>query len=339
MGKASSMWGKTKGKVGGLVYAISGGEQIVREYNPNVANPSTVDQMNQRAKLKLMSQMSAALAPVIAMTKTGLVSARNKFVKLNSQFAYAVDGVAQVSYENMQLTEGNLGLPMINGDVGDSTMWAYFQEEPSPNIKRVVWCLFRKTEEGTLEYINSVISSERENDTHKPGHTCYFLANVMYIGGVSAPTVDYVLYAYGIVDTSAQATVNYGNLSVADATDIANLVANRKIAFTDYQLTQTRGSTWQRGATAPQYSGTAIQPNQVRIFVTATNGGTVTGGGVYTIGDTATLQATAASGYAFVRWTRNGGASYSTNNPLSLEVSEQLDLVAVFQVSGNNDSL
>lgn len=333
MGKTSSMWGKTTGKVGGLVYATSGGEQIVREYNPNVANPNTTAQVDQRAKMKLMSQMAATLEPVISMQKNGLVSKRNKFTKANFKFTYASGGVAQVSYENLQLTEGQLGLPMINGYIGDSCINLYLEENPSINIKRVVWCLFKKTEEGKLQFIQSQIVTEREEHTGK----FFEWGKAEYIGlGVAS---DYVIYAYGMVDTSAQASARYGNLNVSDATDIANLVANRNINYTDFQFTQTRGATWKRGANSPTYTGTEeIQPNQVRIYVTATNGGTVSGAGVYDIGAEVTLQATAASGFHFVKWQFNGGGDYSTKNPVKFNATEQMDLVAIFD-AGGNDSL
>lgn len=325
------MWGKTTGKVGGLVYATAGGEQIVREYNPNVSNPSTDAQVNQRAKMKLMSQLSASLASVIAMTKTGLVSKRNKFTKINFEYAYAVDGTAQVSYENLQLTEGNLSLPQIGGTAQDGRMQVFFADAPSANISRVVWCIFTKTSEGKLEFVDSHIVSERGN----AGAYFAWLSNVSF-GINTSPSQDYVIYAYGMIDTNAQATARYGNLNVETATDLAKLVATRALDYQNYQFTGTRGATWKRGETQPQYSGTAIGPNQIRVYVTATTGGTVSGGGVYDIGDEVTLTATANTGFDFVKWQINGGGDYSTRNPVTLTASETIDLVAVFEVHSND---
>lgn len=329
MGKASSMWGKTTGKVGGLVYATAGGEQIVREYSPNVSNPSTTAQVDQRAKMKLMSQLSASLASVIAMTKTGLVSKRNKFTKINFEYTYAVDGKAQVSYENLQLTEGNLSLPQIGGTMQDGKMQVFFADAPSANIRRVVWCLFTKTSEGKLEFVDSHIISERGN----AGSYFAWLTDVSF-GVQTSPSQDYVIYAYGMIDTNSQATTRYGNLNVETATDLATLVASRTLDYQNYQFTGTRGATWKRGENQPQYSGTAIGPNQVRVYATATNGGTVSGAGVYDIGDTVTLTATPDSGYEFVKWQVNGGGDYSTSNPVTLTASETVDLVAVFNYVG-----
>lgn len=336
MGKTSSMWGKTTGKVGGLVYATAGGEQIVREYNPNVANPSTDAQVNARAKMKLLSQLSASLAPVIAMTKDGLVSKRNKFTSKNYNFAIATNGVAQISYENVQLTEGNLALPQITGSVQDGGMTVYFATNPSENIKRVVWACFRKTDDNNLEFVKSAIISTRQQNA--PVAQYFIWETDITVSPDPFPNESYVFYAYGMVDTSAQATARYGNLSVENATDIARLVTSRAISYQDFQLTQTRGATWERGQTAPTYSGSSADPTKVRVYATATQGGTVSGSGLYDVGATVTLTATPDSGYEFVKWQINGGGDYATRNPVTFTATEMMDLVAIFNFVGN-DSL
>lgn len=321
------MWGKTSGKVGGLVYATSGGETIVREYNPNVANPSTTAQVDQRARMKLMSQISASLAPSLAIQRSGLVSARNKFTKINFANTYALNGVAQCSYENLQLTEGNLGLPQIRviGEVLDTsrTVAAAFWDEPSKNISRIVYCLFSKSQEGKLSYISSQIVSARQKTV-----LGYFQATF-----IDVTAGDIVVYAYGMIDTSERATAQYGNLNVVDGSDIAKLVATRAISFTDYQFTQTRGTTL--GANNQPVVPTP--DGSVRIFATALgDGGTVTGGGTYEIGKSVTLTATPASGYTFRAWLRNGtNQVVSTSNPYTFDAATQLDLIAAFDYEGN----
>lgn len=334
MGKTTSMWGKTTGKVGGLVYATAGGEQIVREYNPNVANPSTDAQVNQRARMKLMSQLSASLAPCIAMTKDGLTSKRNKFVKKNFENTYALNGTAQVTYENLQLTEGNLGLPTIAAQAGPSEngrlLACSFMQAPSANIKRVVWCVFYKSTEGRLSFVESAIQETREYST---GDTIVYFMQTFE----DMPSGDLVIYVYGMVDTSEKATANYGNLNVVDGSDIARLVATRAISFTDYQFTQTRGTTMG----ANNHSILPPAENEVRIYATALgDGGTVSGGGNYQIGANVSLSATPASGYRFVRWVKNGTSeTLSTSNPYTFTAATQLDALAIFELSGGNESL
>ena len=57
--------------------------------------------------------------------------------------------------------------------------------------------------------------------------------------------------------------------------------------------------------------------------------GTVTGGGAYNSGATCTLTATPASGYEFLKWTKNG-AVVSTNPSYSFTVTENASYTAVF---------
>lgn len=61
-------------------------------------------------------------------------------------------------------------------------------------------------------------------------------------------------------------------------------------------------------------------------------GGTVTGGGAYWIGETCTLQAVANEGYTFVDWTENG-QQVSAEPTLSIFVMESQDLQANFSVN------
>ena len=70
----------------------------------------------------------------------------------------------------------------------------------------------------------------------------------------------------------------------------------------------------------------SIMPDSYTITVAAnpTNGGTVTGGGAYSNGQSCTVHATAATGYAFTNWTENG-----------TQVSSQADYT--FTVNGNRN--
>lgn len=339
MGKVTSLYGKTKGKIGSIVFSTSGGETIAREYNPHVANPNTMAQVNQRARMKLMSQLSAALAPVVAMRKEGLTSARNKFVQRNFGASYASGGVAQISYENVQLTSGNAGLPQLKWLAfqveQQPKLFTFFTDEPSTTIARVVHCLFRKTDEGKLEYVSSVISTERNAQIEGR----YFQASFDIAelnAETGALTANYVIYAYGMSDTSESASAHYGNLNVQNATDIARLIASRTISFSDYQFTQTRGASANSGTD----QSTDVPAGHARVFVTALGtGGSVSGGGTFEIGKQVTVVATPASGWTFQRWIYNGtNLTASTSASYTFTLNEQTDLVAVFD-GGGNDSL
>lgn len=61
------------------------------------------------------------------------------------------------------------------------------------------------------------------------------------------------------------------------------------------------------------------------------NGGTVTGGGTFSYGQSCTLTATPATGYTFINWTKNG-QQVSTNATYTFNVTESAAYVAHFQV-------
>lgn len=335
MAKNTSLFGKVSGKIGAVVFSTSGGQTISREYNPHVANPNTQAQIDQRARMKLMSQLSASVNNVIAMTKDGLVSKRNKFVKRNFGFSVASEGQAQISYENIQLTEGNAGFPAISGYPSGDTNELKFSlpTQPAPNISRVVWCIFKKDANSSLSLLYSAISNVRDEGLTGPYSGEFF--------GITMPedvlskedrNFDLVVYAYGMADNSEQATAQYGNMRVQSATDIATLVATRKLDFSDYTFTQTRGATWY----ASEEEMGSIDPDKVRLFLTAlSTNGTVSGAGQYAIGAQATATATPAQGYQFVEWRINGTSQVvSTSNPYTFTINEDTDLIAIFGPRG-----
>lgn len=335
MARQTSLFGKITGKLGAVVFSTSGGQTISREYNPHVSNPNTDAQINQRARMKLMSQLSACLAPVIAMQKDGLVSVRNKFVKRNFESCYSVNGQAQISYENVQLTQGNAGLPVINYIVMSvapfNGLYVFFNEAPNIQIARVVWCLFKKTEEGKLSFIESKIVTERQT----PGEPSFFgtvFESVIRDSQTAVLQADYVIYAYGMIDASERATAQYGNLNVNTASDIADLVSNRQISFMDYQFTQTRGTSANRGTSR----STDVPAGSARVYVTALGSGTVSGGGTFELGTEVTVVATPNTGATFVGWRINGQQNYiSRQASYTFTLNQQADLVAVFEGSGN----
>lgn len=318
MAKQTSLFGKISGKIGSVVFSTSGGETISREYNPHVANPSTIAQVNQRARLKLMSQLSASLAPVIAIPKQGLVSSRNAFTKLNFDASMAENGIAQITYENVQLTNGNLALPTLEATREQgSGISINLAEDASKSVNRVVYILYRKTSEQKLQFVASVIAEGA-------GYDGKFNASLPYTEG------DIVLYAYGMRDTSESASAKYGNMQVANAIDVARLTAYRNISTEDFQFTQTRGATM----FADQNELTPVPEGSARVFVTALGGGSVSGAGVFVIGENVTVSATAGSGYRFVGWRLNGSNEFvSTDATYTFVLQEQTDLVAVFVAS------
>lgn len=319
MARVISIQGIAKGKVGSMVYSTVGGQMIARSYNPYVKNPNTVAQTNQRASFKLMSQIAATMAPVIAIPKEGLRSSRNLFVKKNSNLVSANNGVAQISYENLQLTNSSVGLPSIVASrSSENGIQIHLAEDCSASLSRVVYMVYRKTSESTLQYVQSTIVTAAGDAGTFPG-------TLLYVEG------DIVLFAYGMKDLNASATAKYADYSVTNGEDVARLVLTRNLSMSDFQFTQTRGTTM----FADENETTQVGDNQARVFVTATAGGTATGAGVFTLGTSVTVSATPSEGYTFAGWRNNGESNIiSTAQNYTFTLTGQTDLVAVF---GSND--
>jgi hypothetical protein len=81
---------------------------------------------------------------------------------------------------------------------------------------------------------------------------------------------------------------------------------------------------------------TSQSPNfTVSVSADPTDGGSVSGGGIFTYGQFCSVQATANAGYAFVNWTVNGSV-VSTNSDYTFTVTDNQILVANFYVGAIN---
>lgn len=162
--KLNAILGKGSGKVGGLVFAVSGGEQIVKEKASKVSNPSTDAQVEQRAKLKLMSQLAAAFASVIAIPKNGLVSARNQFISRNIGLATFANGQASFPLGLLQLTIGTVVLPTISWErTNDTTFNVSLVENFGAYADKVVYVFAEHADGEKIRVRSSVVANAGAN--------------------------------------------------------------------------------------------------------------------------------------------------------------------------------
>lgn len=224
--KLNGIIGKGTGKLGSSVFAISGGEQVVREYNPNVSNPNTDAQVAQRAKLKLMSQLGAALAPAMGFAKKGLVSARNQFVSNNIRLANYRGNSASVNLDELQLTPSNLYFPDLSYTTANNTLSITLAAAASGDVKRVAYYLYKQTDNDKLEYVVSKIVTEA-------GEGRTFPTSFGTDGG------EFIVYAYGIKDNSVNATIRYENYMSSVADTEATLAVQTLLRSADYAFTKS----------------------------------------------------------------------------------------------------
>lgn len=324
MSKIYGLQGYLTGKLGNTVFAIRNGEQIARMYNPVVANPKSENQVATRAKLKLLSQLSAAVASVIAIRRKGAVSARNLFISRNFQFSDYADSIADINQADIQLTNSSMGLPGFSADRSSGSAIAVeLSEDASQNYDRVVYVVLRRTDAGGIAPMASLLVSNSGANGTFPG-------SLPYVSGMIS------VHAYGIrLNTEASRTA-FGNLHINTAEAVAKLVVSRTYSENDFSLSETRGLVMMSGETQQETSG-VVRYLIAGVAYDNTNdvqnaGGTVTGGGYYEAGETVTLTATPGRGYQFKGWSETaGGAIISSNGTYSFEVSGRRTVYAVFE--------
>lgn len=312
--KLSGMAGTGSGKLGSQVYAAVSGEQIVRNYQPKVNNPNTEKQVNQRARMKLMSQLSAAMASAIVIPKEGMKSSRNLFVKKNFGLSAAVGGHAICFLENLQLTAGTAALPRVGMTREDNEKLSiYLADDASAQADRVVYNLYARSEEGDLMLIKSVVVTD-------PGEDGDFITEVDDYAS------DLYVYAYGMKDLNAKAKAKYGNYKVETGEDIAKLMMTRTLSMSDYQITETQGNsiTIEDTATPNVPEGSVLVRFAIygdgAIRLNSAAGAVQQSPIVMRRGTQRKWFFAPAPGYSFKRWmfwTIGGEEQYSTDNPVT----------------------
>lgn len=244
--KLNGLLGTGTGKLGSSVFAVSAGTQIVREYVAKISNPSTPAQVNQRARHKLMVQLAAAMSDVIVIPKEGLISARNKYVSINSATASATNGVATVDLPSIQISNGSFSLPALQCErVSDPAISVAFVSQVPLQVSRIVYVAYEVKYGSTLSLLDTQVVS-------LAGDARDFAAKL------ASSDNDVVVYAYGIIDASAEATAKYGNYDVVSGQDIARLVANRTLNAEDFIFSKTVGAMLPR-ETSAEFTGVSVE--------------------------------------------------------------------------------
>lgn len=227
--KLTGITGTGSGKLGSAVFSVTAGEQVVRQYQPVVTNPSTPQQVDNRAKLKLLSQLSAVMADVIAIPRVGALTPRNIFVRDNYPLVTAENGAASVDLSQLAITKGGMQIPEVVAERNaDTSIDVALAMKADQLVSRVIYIMFYRNNQGELQLVDSAVV-----ETAGEGGT--FPWSFPY------QQQDVIVYAYGIFDKNAKATASFGNYAVATGTQVASLIADRHVAESDYLITKTRG--------------------------------------------------------------------------------------------------
>lgn len=216
------------GKLADTVMSVRNGEQLARKYQPVVFNPSTPAQIAQRAKMKLLSQLSAVMAPVIAIPREGSVSARNLFTKINFPATTYKDSAADINLDAVKLT--NSAVPFAIPSVTRETTTRNVSI-PIPYLEgwdKVVFVVFSRVADYYPHLVGSAVV-----DVPTEGEAVSATFNVQ-----DSSSSD-VIFAYGIRLNNENAKVKFGDLKVLTAEMIANLVVTRALSANDITLSAT----------------------------------------------------------------------------------------------------
>lgn len=303
--------------MGSMVYATVAGKQIVRQYQPVVANPSTSGQVENRAKLKLASQLASSMSKDIAIKRDGLKSSRNQFISQNYANLVYSQGLASINLNAVQLTKSNAGMPGFSADRSGGTVIAVaLNANASAALDKIVYVAYTKESDGSLQALGNVVVSEAGADG-------------LFAGELPHTEKATVIYAYGIKTLTDKAAAAFGNMQVITSEKVAKLICNMSDVQSNLSVTKTAGLTLDEGSNTAD----SEDDDSVTIRVIAGNGGTATGGGRYSIGDTVTLVATPNAGYRFKGWYDDaaGQTLRSAENPKTTIVEEADTLYAIFE--------
>lgn len=313
--KLAGMAGVGSGKLGSMVYSVRNGEQIVRQYNPVVNNPQTDAQVAARSRLKLMSQLAAILAPVIAIPAEGLKSKRNLFISRNYDLSYYANGAAQINLAQVQLTKSSVSLPELtvtrDAETGISAKLA---ADSHNNFDRVYYVCIVKMSDGSFSLHDGKVATNAGANGDFP----------VVMGYTASPIC---VYAYAIRANDAATLTRFDAITTDANLAIASVLSRSRDVLDNITYSITRGVVLGNGSD----SGSADpSKGQVTVVANPSNGGTVSGGGAFDLGAEVTVTATAGNGYVFNGWYINN-QRVSTAASYKFTCSGNTNLVAKFE--------
>lgn len=220
--------GLMSGRLGASVMAVRNGVQIARRYNPYPENPKSAAQAEVRAKFKMLGQLGKLLQDQIAIPKVGLVSSRNRFLKINYPAVTYENDTAAIVDSAIQLTDGMVPLGGIVVVRQENNIVARLSEHrPAGYFSRVVYA-FWSLKGDQMVYQGSSVATA-------PGSNTYWNVTHENIEG------KVLILAYGMNDKTAVARETFSNIETPTAEAIARVIASRTITVADVDFTTTSG--------------------------------------------------------------------------------------------------
>lgn len=232
MAITSNGLGKFSGKLGGAVFVIRNGKQIVREYNPRPSNPKSALQLQQRAKGNLAGRISS-FVPKAAISGLGVnnIRRRSRFnqllLKAASVSLIGDDYRAKVAWEKVLFSEGIVISPFVLEGMAaqKNTMTITLrgltdallsQEEYAASAARLVVMVYDLKSQELVEVVTRIATKPEMNQSaatylpivHPSGYVAAVFLNPMSSADGSAVSIDGGLAGKDDSDIAATLSVN-----------------------------------------------------------------------------------------------------------------------------------
>lgn len=235
MAKIFGIAGNITGKIANQVFAVVKGVNVVRQYNGTPENPQTPLQVASRARLKLLSQLAAAVDPLIAMKREGLKSSRNVFISKNyDNSSYnSQTQVAELALSSVDLTGGLVGMPGISIVSRTQAALNVQLALETADFDFVMWGGVIVDAQGRILTINPV-RVDRQGAAPSAFECTFPLASQFYSGFV---------YAYGVRLNDDKTRTKYEQLTAAGAN--ANLIVTSILREANVTASSTQSAAFE----------------------------------------------------------------------------------------------
>lgn len=214
------------GKVADVVMVVRNGAQIARKYQPVVSNPSTQAQVSARARLKLMSQLAAVVGRGLGFRRSGLISARNLFIRANYPLSTFSLGQASVEMTSLDLSGGVVSLPNVNTPPRASNTLEFALQSSPSTIDGVIYVIVETGADNHFSFVESLEVTTPGTDGHYGGSTNSVPSS---LGGY--------IYAYSYRFLSSAARARYEDLVASGTSGV--LEAIRLMNESEVELSRT----------------------------------------------------------------------------------------------------
>lgn len=230
--KLQGFVGKGTGKLGASVWTVRKGVQVVREYTNKVTNPNTPAQVGQRAKFKLLTQLSSVLAGdgmFFRNLKPG-ESMRNAFMRANMPAVKLspTGDVALLTVGEVVLTDGHTTAPTASFNRTTGILSVDLSATGMSDIMGIGYAVI------TLPEVGRVIGYSARAEK-KEGETT--INATIFTGPSLMNKTNVLMWGYRFADAAARA--RYEAIAASETADVVSLEFQRMLREGLIEPTQT----------------------------------------------------------------------------------------------------